>query len=368
MLVVACPAPVGRMVDANVRSDAGIPRGAPGLDAPGLDAFGAVDSAVTAMVTPEVCTNGIDEDRNGSIDDGCPCAVGTSRACWPGAPDFRLVGLCTDGEQRCVSDGATATWSECMGAGLPTSEIRDDGIDNNCDGATDEAGALCWPSEQLERLCADGQDSDCDTATDCDDPDCRMSPSCGMRCATEETVCWGEVDDDCDMRVDCADPDCSGDPSCRPASDCPPGNVQTYRQRALEPTRGPSSISAGDNAPPMSNACEPGSCPRGQVRVVLPGGMASCVPPPPACPSGQFANYVGYASWACTPPCEIIIHYGGLFGGQNVCTGRPPDLMCPRGQTPTFVYETQRWTCRPTCMNTTYDLVTIGGEVVCIPC
>ena len=366
-LLVACPNPTGRNLDSGVRRDApGLD--APGRDAPGLDAFGASDSAVLATVTPEICTNGIDEDRNGSIDDGCPCAVGTTRACWPGAPDFRRVGACSDGAQECNSDGVTATWSECGGARLPSREIRDDGIDNNCDGATDEAGGVCVPSEQQERSCDDGQDSDCDTAVDCDDPDCRMAPSCGMRCAAEETVCWGEVDDDCDMRIDCADPDCASDPSCGSPSDCAPGSVQTYRQRALDPSRGPSSISMGDGAPPITVMCEPGSCPRGQVRVVPAGGMPSCVPPPPPCPSGQFANYVGYATWECGPPCEIIIHYGGLFGGQNVCTGRPPTTSCPMGQVQTFDYATEAWLCRPICNNTTYDRIVIDGAVVCIPC
>lgn len=361
--LAGCPTPIGRPQDAGPRNDAMALR----FDAPGLDAFGA-DSSIHAMVVPEVCTNGIDEDRNGSIDDGCPCAVGTQRACWPGAPDYRRIGACTDGAQRCDSDGAAATWSECMGATLPTREIRDDGTDNNCDGATDEAGGICVPSEQQERTCDDGSDSDCDTAIDCDDPDCHMSPSCSMRCAAEETVCWGEVDDDCDGRIDCEDSDCASDVSCRSETDCGPGNVQTYRQRVLDPTRGASSIAMGDGAPPMTNGCEPGSCPTGQVRVVLPGGMSSCVPPPPMCPAGEYANYAGYSRWICTPPCEVIIHYGGLFGGLNVCTGRPPMTMCPVGETQTFVFETETWTCRPTCSNTTYDQVILDGEVVCIPC
>ena len=363
LILLGCPGPSGRSGDAGRGRDAAVG------DAPGLDAASGeeLDSAVHAEGLEEICTNGVDEDRNGSIDDGCPCAVGTRRACWPGPPEMRTIGACTDGEQTCDSDGAMASWSLCGGATMPTREVRDDGTDNDCDGEADEAGGVCEPSEQQESVCDDGLDSDCDTAVDCDDPDCRAARACEMRCAAEETVCWGEVDDDCDMQLDCDDPDCASDPSCRPASDCPPGQVRTYRQRELGASAGASSIASGDGAPPMSQGCEDGTCPAGQVRVVLAGGRASCVPPPPECPEGRYANYTGYASWECDPPCEVIIHYGGIYGGLNVCTERPR-ITCPAGQSPTFVYETESWVCRPTCNNTLYDRVVLDGAVVCIPC
>jgi hypothetical protein len=364
---IGCDTPVSRP-DAGRRDANEASLDAPGLDAPGLDAASADDAAVQAMVTPEICTNGIDEDRNGSIDDGCPCAVGTRRACWPGAPEHRSVGACVDGEQTCDSDGVMAAFSECVGATMPTREVRANDTDDDCDGTTDEPDAVCEPSEQRESTCDDGLDSDCDTATDCDDPDCRAGSTgdCTMRCAAEEVVCWGEVDDDCDMRTDCEDPDCAADPSCRPGSDCPDGQVRTYRQRRLGASAGASSIAPGDGQPPMSNDCEDGSCPAGQVRVVT-ATMNVCVPPPPECPEGRYANYTGYASWDCEPPCEIIVHYGGIYGGLNVCTERPR-LSCPGGQSPTFVYETQEWVCRPTCDNTLYDRIVLDGAVVCVPC
>jgi hypothetical protein len=364
VLLSACEAPLSRpdagRRDASGALDAGETADAPGQDAPGLD------GAIGAEIVPEVCTNGIDEDRNGSIDDGCPCAVGTRRACWPGAPEHRRVGTCTDGEQTCDSDGVTASWSLCGSATLPTREIRGDATDNDCDGAADEADAVCEPDEQRESVCDDGLDSDCDTATDCDDPDCRASRPCEMRCAAEEVVCWGLVDDDCDGAADCDDPDCSADPSCRTGGACPDGQVRTYRQRTLPASGGASSIAPGDGQPPTTSDCEDGSCPAGQVRVIT-ETMSVCVPPPPECPEGRYANYVGYDAWSCEPPCEIIIHYGGIYGGANVCTERPR-LTCPGGQSPTFVYETQTWECRPTCDNTLYDRILLDGAVVCVPC
>ena len=362
--LAGCGTPTGRP-DAGRRVDASA-LDAPGLDAPGLDVGSeAVDSSVHAEVVMEICTNGVDEDRNGSIDDGCPCTVGTRRACWPGAPENRTVGACSDGEQTCDSDGVSAAWSLCRGAAMPVREVRGDHTDNDCDGTTDEPDAICVPSEQEETGCDDGLDSDCDTATDCDDPDCATARNCTSRCAAEEVVCWGGADDDCDMQIDCDDPDCAADPSCR-MSDCPPGQVTTYRQRTLPATGGGSSISTGDGQPPTTVGCEDGSCPTGQVRVVS-GATSVCVPPPPECPAGLYANYAGYARWTCEPPCELIVHYGGIYGGMNVCTGRP-DLRCPAGQSPTFVYETQEWSCRATCNNTLYDRIVLDGLVVCVPC
>ena len=51
----------------------------------------------TGASRPEICGNGFDDDGNGLVDDGCDCAVGTSRGCWLGPPENRNVGACHDG-------------------------------------------------------------------------------------------------------------------------------------------------------------------------------------------------------------------------------------------------------------------------------
>jgi hypothetical protein len=56
-----------------------------------------------------------------------------------------------------------------------------------------------------------------------------------------------------------------------------------------------------------------------------------------------------------------------MFGFRQVCTERPR-LMCPAGQSPTFDFSTERWLCRATCDNTTYDRVLLDGLVLCVPC
>jgi hypothetical protein len=54
---------------------------------------------------------------------------------------FTDVGQCSLGTQTCLSD---STWGTCVGAVFPAAEICD-GIDNNCDGQTDEGG-VCTPT------------------------------------------------------------------------------------------------------------------------------------------------------------------------------------------------------------------------------
>jgi len=111
-----------------------------------------------------------------------------------------------------------------------------------------------------------------------------------------------------------------------------------------------------------------GSCPDGQVAVVLVGGTRTCVPPPPECPAGTFPNYVASGRWRCDGPCDLIIHYGSIYGGRNVCAPDVPTTPCGSGQSWTFREESETWECRSTCDNTLYDRITVGGGVVCVPC
>lgn len=88
--------------------------------------------------------NGLDDNCNGEVDEGCMCTAGTRRECFAGYPYERNVGQCTDGSMLCQEFG---TWGPCVGGVTPSDEVCD-GVDNNCSGATDEELAGCTPPIQ----------------------------------------------------------------------------------------------------------------------------------------------------------------------------------------------------------------------------
>ncbi len=78
----------------------------------------------------ELCdVNNIDEDCDGSSNEGCQCVEGETQQC--GETD---AGECAYGTQTCDIYGQ---WGECAGVIYPTEEVCD-GLDNDCDGEIDE--------------------------------------------------------------------------------------------------------------------------------------------------------------------------------------------------------------------------------------
>ena len=163
-----------------------------GVCSPGttLCTSGALACKQNVQPSPEIC-DGVDNNCNGVVDEGCNCINGATQSCYSGAPGTAGNGPCHAGTKTCVA----GNYGPCAGEVTPKAEVCN-GLDDDCDGAIDNGnpggGVLCATGKL--GVCAAG-------STVCTGG----AIVCGQLQQPSAEVCNG-IDDDCDGAVDNGNP------------------------------------------------------------------------------------------------------------------------------------------------------------------
>jgi hypothetical protein len=167
--------------------------GGSGSEPSGTGGTGGTASPDGCVSETESC-QGMDDDCDGLVDEGCACRNDAAQPCYTGPEATRGEGACADGTQTCV-DGA---WNACSGDVTPVAELCD-GADNDCNDEIDDGSNACGGVCPL----SNAPGVPCDGVGDSD------------ACADGAYACAGSNTTVCeDSGPDILDPCGSGDQNC----------------------------------------------------------------------------------------------------------------------------------------------------------
>jgi uncharacterized repeat protein (TIGR01451 family) len=159
-----------------------------------------------ACTTPTQCNDG-----NACTTDTCTAEGRCLSQSIPGCLGCTTSVQCNDAN-ACTLDVCSAS-GMCVFTPIdgctPCSTPADCDDGNACTAEACTAGVCTYtPVPPAAEVCDDGIDNDCDGATDCADADCDGAPAC----AGPPEICGNCEDDDGDGLIDFEDPDCCADP------------------------------------------------------------------------------------------------------------------------------------------------------------
>ncbi len=242
----------------------------------------------------EAC-DGLDNDCNGVVDDGCACHAGQEQDCYSGPAKTAGVGACKGGKQTCDAAGA---WGACVGEVVPLAKEKCNGADDDCNGKADDLP---------EQTCGVGG---CAVTV----PACEGGkPVSCVPTAPKAETCNG-VDDNCNQLVDELFPGKG-----QPCDTGLPGVCQKGTNQCVT-DNGATAEQCAPTVPPSAETCNglDDDC-NGQVDDVQGAGVACSTGLMGACAAGTMACSGG--GLACVP--KVVPGAESCNGQDDDCDGVP---------------------------------------------